>query len=465
MARDQGVLLSDRTTPCKTNWNTNNSTSHISSLDQVWSSYASSVIGGGSSDHSPRTSQCVIYLLGIEVNTASFAMYTFSLSVLIQSILIISISGAADHGSYRKFFLVTFAFIGSVSTMLFLLVPPKIYLLGGLLAVVANTCFGASFVLLNSFLPVLVRHHPSLQKDSGIGEILPGDAPDDRERESLPPAFDDLHQDSSDINAPLLGSGQSNDVSAAADPIAAAADSVITSGALQISTSISSYGIGIGYIGAVILQMLSIVVIIATRQTTFSLRLVLFLVGLWWFLFTIPSVLWLRPRPGPPLPLSKSEGQNLSFARYIVYAWTSLGRTIVRVRRLKDILLFLAAWFLLSDGIATVSGTAVLFAKTQLGMQPAALGAINVVAMTMGVLGAFSWSYVSRLFNLQASQTIVACILLFEIIPLYGLLGFMPAIKNLGFLGLQSPWEMFPLGAVFGIVMGGKNNIPYQIVE
>ena len=40
----------------------------------------------------------MIYLLGIEINTASFAMYTFSLSVLIQALLIISMSGAADHG-------------------------------------------------------------------------------------------------------------------------------------------------------------------------------------------------------------------------------------------------------------------------------------------------------------------------------------------------------------------------------
>ena len=42
--------------------------------------------------------QCIIYLFGVEINTASFAMYTFSLSVLLQALLIISVSGAADHG-------------------------------------------------------------------------------------------------------------------------------------------------------------------------------------------------------------------------------------------------------------------------------------------------------------------------------------------------------------------------------
>jgi UMF1 family MFS transporter len=42
--------------------------------------------------------QCVVDILGMELNTASFAMYTFSISVLVQALLIISMSGAADHG-------------------------------------------------------------------------------------------------------------------------------------------------------------------------------------------------------------------------------------------------------------------------------------------------------------------------------------------------------------------------------
>lgn len=142
----------------------------------------------------------------------------------------------------------------------------------------------------------------------------------------------------------------------------------------------------------------------------------------------------------------------------MIYSWKSLGRTALRARRLKDVLLFLGAWFLLSDGIATVSGTAVLFAKTQLDMKPAALGLINVITMLSGVFGAFSWSYMSRMLNLRASQTIIACICLFEIVPIYGLLGFIPAIKELGVFGLQQPWEMYPLGAVYGLVIGGLSS-------
>lgn len=433
MARDRGVLLSDKTTPCSTTWHG----SETSAMDRDTLTSVS------------RTSQCVVDVLGFEINTASFAMYTFSLSVFVQAILIVSMSGAADHGNHRKMLLVTFALIGSISTMLFLSVTPSVYLLGSLFAIVANTCFGASFVLLNSFLPLLVRHHPSLSEEHD--EVAPSDS-----------AGPDSHRTNnsrhvgSEETAPLLQPDhvdQEAPVGATAQPT-----SMRTSRELSLSTRISSYGIGIGYIGSVILQVICILVIIKTHQTTFSLRLALFLIGLWWFSFTIPAALWLRPRPGPPIPLSRDGKQSYSWLKYIIYAWKSLGRTALRARRLKDILLFLAAWFLLSDGIATVSGTAVLFAKTQLQMQPATLGLINVITMVAGVLGAFSWSYVSRVFGLRASQTIIACIILFELIPLYGLLGFIPAVKNLGYLGLQQPWEMFPLGVVYGLVMGGLSS-------
>ncbi|KAL2787262.1 autophagy-related protein 22-like protein [Aspergillus keveii] len=424
MARENGVLFSDKMTPCTATWQSPESLQAISTVNTSATS----------------ASQCVVYILGTEINTASFAMYTFSVSVLVQAFLIISMSGAADHGSYRKTLLVAFAIVGSVSTMSFLPVTPKVYLIGGLLAIVANTCLGASFVLLNSFLPLLVRHHPLVLDNND--NHLSGTQID-------PP-------DGNSARTPLLQPGQTD--GAASEATETAANPVKTSNELALSTQISSYGIGIGYISAVILQCICILVVVKTHQTTFSLRLVLFLIGLWWLKFTIPAALWLRPRPGPPLLHDQDGKTDRSWLGYIAYAWKSLGRTAMRTRHLKDILLFLASWFLLSDAIATVSGTAVLFAKTQLNMQPAALGLINVITMIAGVLGAFSWSYISQTLNLRASQTIIACILLFELVPIYGLLGFIPAIKNLGFLGLQQPWEMYPLGVVYGLVMGGLSS-------
>jgi MFS transporter, UMF1 family len=226
---------------------------------------------------------------------------------------------------------------------------------------------------------------------------------------------------------------------------------------MQLSTKISSYGVGIGYIAAVIVQILSIVILKLTGATLFSLRLVLFVIGLWWLSFTIPAAFWLRPRPGPPLAFGR-EGDKRTWVAYITYSWTNLGKTIVRARRLKDVLLFLAAWFMISDAVATVSGTAILFAKTTLGMDSAALAMINVIVTLSGIAGAFTWSKVSRMMQLKPSQTILTCICLFELIPIYGLMGYIPAIQRFGSFGLQQQWEMYPLGAVYGLVLGGLSS-------
>ena len=384
----------------------------------------------------------------MEINTASFAMYTFSLSVLFQALLVVSISTAADHGNYRKRLLLLFAFIGSLATMLFLPIVPKVYLLGALFAMVSNTCFGASFVLLNSFLPLLVRHHPKAQY--ATPELTPEVPPADPVEQ---PPHESLDGQTVDATTALLSN--------TADPTPPLPPSNnLTSIELELSTHISSTGIGIGYSAGLFVQCVSIVIIFAMKSTTLSLRVVLFVIGAWWFAFTIPAALWLRPRPGPPLPSNdpNNPSGSRSWVAYIIYAWASLYRTVKLAQRLKDVVLFLAAWFLLSDAIATVSGTAVLYAKTQLYMKPEALGLINVIATTAGVLGAFSWAVISRVLGLRPHQTILACIFLFEIIPLYGLLGYLPIVKRWGVIGLQQPWEMYPLGFVYGFVLGGLSS-------
>ncbi|EFW99634.1 autophagy protein [Grosmannia clavigera kw1407] len=463
LARENGVLLSDRTTPC-------NAATHRQSASSP----------STPSNLAAASSACVVYVLGIEVNTASFAMYTFSISVLLQALLVVSISCAADHGNYRKTLLLVLAAIGSVTVMLFLAVTARTYLLGALLAIVSNTSFGASFVLLNSFLPLLVRYHPTVLGSGIDGDVEPAtghSTTDVSADDDSAVTLDDSGAELYDSATALLPSSRSRSLS----PTFASAGSVSpsppvhageerTSAELTLSTQLSARGVGIGYCAALFVQCIAIVTVFRMHNTTWSQRVVLFFVGVWWAVFTIPTALWLRPRPGPPLPAaaaaaaSGSQGSNspLSYIRsgaaYLVYAWASLFRTIALARQLRDIVLFLAGWFLLSDAIATTSSTAVLFAKTQLHMEVWALGLINVISTMMGIAGALGWAALSRRVALLRSNplnTILACLALFELIPLYGLLGYLPMVRDWGVGGLQQPWEMYLLAAVFGLVIGG----------
>ena len=190
------------------------------------------------------------------------------------------------------------------------------------------------------------------------------------------------------------------------------------------------------------------------------LRIVLLMVGICWACGTIPAALWLRERPGPPLGSQAGRYLGLfnSWFTTMSFAWKSLWKTLKMAAKLREARIFLLAWFLLSDAVATVSGTAILFARTELKMGTVAIALLSVTATSSGIVGAFSWPRLSKRYSLGTIHTIIICVLLMEIIPIYGLLGFLPFIKAWGVGGLQKSWEIYPLAFVHGFVMGGLSS-------
>ena len=81
LAREQGVLWSDKTTPC------------LANVKDARGLESSNRLTARRED-----GQCIVRPFGKEITTASFAMYTFSLAVLIQAATLVSFSSFADHG-------------------------------------------------------------------------------------------------------------------------------------------------------------------------------------------------------------------------------------------------------------------------------------------------------------------------------------------------------------------------------
>lgn len=342
--------------------------------------------------------------------------------------------------------------------MLFVFVAPPVFILGSVLAIIGVTCLGSSFVVLNSFLPVLVANDPSIQGSKcEAGEELSNLSRNEDTADWN--AWDDDDSVDGIQNADNETVSSENGLKNKASPGSAPE--------LQRSTQISSKGVGLGYCAAVFVQILSIVLLVLLKKTslskisdTLATRFVLLLVGIWWGAFTFVSRRWLRPRPGPSLDTSTTPGlpKWRAWLRLVGFAWKSLWQTVKVAVQLREVLIFLVAWFLLSDAMATVSGTAILFARTELKLSTIAVGALSITATLSGMAGAFLWPHVSRRFNLQPNHTIIVCIILFEIIPLYGMLAYIPFIKKWGVLGLQKPWEIFPLAVVHGVVSGGLSS-------
>ncbi len=89
LAREGGVLWSDKTTPCV-----------AKTAEQGAAALAARLLTrAGSTDNN----QCVVHVFGAELTTSSFAMYTFSLAVFTQALALVSFSSIADHGRFVKF--------------------------------------------------------------------------------------------------------------------------------------------------------------------------------------------------------------------------------------------------------------------------------------------------------------------------------------------------------------------------
>jgi UMF1 family MFS transporter len=289
-------------------------------------------------------------------------------------------------------------------------------------------------VLLNAFLPLLVTNYP-----------------DDSGPKSNP-------SNSSGFELEALNAEDDGTKTIQPDPDRLSRD-------LERSGQISSKGVGYGYIAAVFVQVLSIMILwlfsktaIQKRHPSLPIRVILLLVGIWWAALTTPTLLWLRERPGPPLPVQQKNGTPSKFRTFMFYTSFSLRsfwRTLLRAISLRQTLLFLVSWFLLSDAVATISGTAVLFARTELHMGTIAVALLSITSIGSGILGAFAWPRVQKRFNLQPKSILLCCVAGMEIIPLYGLLGYIPLFRKLGFIGLQQAWEIYPIAVVHGVVMGG----------
>jgi UMF1 family MFS transporter len=62
-----------------------------------------------------------------------------------------------------------------------------------------------------------------------------------------------------------------------------------------------------------------------------------------------------------------------------------------RYREIPETFRYLAAWFIMSDAFATITSTAVLFAKITLGMQAQQLIWVGVLTPVCGIAGALAW--------------------------------------------------------------------------
>ncbi|KAG0347572.1 Autophagy protein 22 [Podila humilis] len=398
----------------------------------------------------PDKPRCMISFGSWEVDTASFVLYLTSLAVFLQALSVVSVGALADHGSWRKKQLVILSVCGSVATML-IFAAPYVWMAGAL-SVIANVCFGVGIVSFNAFLPLLVRNTEpirtrrqqleQLQKELNLLGAAHSEDDQDNSREDGQQQQRVLDDQEHRLNALEARRNAYQNLSEQLN---------IDVG--QLMGHISARGFAAGYLGGILLLLVCLYISFLDKGSTKSLKVGIFLSGLWWFLFAALAGMWLKPRPGSGLVVEdqgRKRGALWNASRYVKYSWSRVGKTIVQAHRLPSAFAFLVSWFFLSDGYTSITNVAILFAKTSLGLPQTQLILLSLIVPICALAGTLVFPRVQNALGYSQKQMVLLLLVMLVMVPLYGTLGFvLPFWPK-----FSTAKELFVVAVYFGFLLG-----------
>ncbi len=116
---------------------------------------------------------------------------------------------------------------------------------------------------------------------------------------------------------------------------------------------VSTRGYALGYLGGGILLAINVVMLNVIDDKQFASRLCFVTVGIWWAVFTIPLI---RNIEEPSRKYSKSNKFNPLYQGF-----RRLRKTFGELKRYRQLLIFLAAFWIYNDGIGTIIKMATIY--------------------------------------------------------------------------------------------------------
>lgn len=206
---------------------------------------------------------------------------------------------------------------------------------------------------------------------------------------------------------------------------------------------ISSRGWAIGYLGGGVLLLLNLIAVMSLSQdgnpqrTLDLARWSIVSAGVWWALFTIVPLLWLREHPGRAAEAAANGGNILTDG------FRQLGRTIKGMRAYPLTLAFLGAYLIYNDGIQTVIALASQFGSEELGLSQSILIITILIVQFLAFGGALALGALATRIGARNTVLIALALWLAVVVAAY-------------WLPEGEPIPFMLLGAGIGIVMGGS---------
>jgi UMF1 family MFS transporter len=210
---------------------------------------------------------------------------------------------------------------------------------------------------------------------------------------------------------------------------------------------ISSKGFAYGYVGGGLQFALSLCLLAGHEKIGLSeagaARLGMLTAAMWWGGFALVTVYCLRePRRIQAMP----EGfQHLPLGLgYISLGVSQVLKTIRKLRQLRHLILFLAAFLVYNEGIQTVIQMATIYGKQELHLSTTVLMMTLLLVQAIAFLGALLLAWISK--RIGAKRAVIVTLIGWSGVVFYAYF-------------IHSAIEYFVLGGIIGLVLGGSQAI------
>jgi UMF1 family MFS transporter len=156
------------------------------------------------------------------------------------------------------------------------------------------------------------------------------------------------------------------------------------------------------------------------------------LTGIWWFLFAIPTYLYVRTPASPIMPDSLHSGIRGYF------------RIFVEIKKHPSLLLFLIAFLFYNDGIQTIIVVAAIFAREELGLSQGTILSCFLMIQFVAMPGTLLFGRLAEAYG--AKRSLYLALFLFILVTIYAYF-------------MNHAWEFWLLGFVIAIILGGSQAV------
>ncbi|HPD33570.1 MAG TPA: MFS transporter [Candidatus Kapabacteria bacterium] len=206
---------------------------------------------------------------------------------------------------------------------------------------------------------------------------------------------------------------------------------------------VSSKGWATGYVGGGLLLILNLILFLFHNNfgltNSLAVRINLASAGVWWGLFSIPSLIYLKSNP------SKANYKKMPFSYAISGSFKSIIATFKDAKNYPMALLFLLAYLFYNDGVQSVITLSSLFGQEELGLELTFLTIVILVVQFVAALGSMIFYWATK--KLGEKNTLVISIILWCCVIFYA------------FAFLSGKIDFFILAIIIALLMGGTQAI------